>query len=193
MAVSEERYLYEHRMPEAELIRQAQEALEEAGIGNAMHTRLLHAVCKEVMESVDPLFAQLLPTVLPTNNRAWLKAYSLVLEYLAQHELELTVDTFATELDATRFPTQIPSDSGVSFSQLVSSIQERVPFRERVRLARPVRKQKKLSLKQSTPQKRKGTPKSKTPTAEPTADVTPTASQDLSDSDVIIDKVTLPQ
>jgi hypothetical protein len=158
-----------------------------------MHARLLNAVGKEVMDSAEPLFAQLIPTVLSTTNRAWLKAYSLVVEYLAQHELELSVETFATELDASHFPTQIPSECNVSFSQLVASAHEKFPFRERVRMARPVGKQKKLSLKQSTPQKRKGTPKSSTPTISKTPTEDTVDAQELGDSDVIIDKVTRPE
>jgi hypothetical protein len=187
MSVDEDRYLYEHRMPESELVEKAREALENAGIGNRTHARLLHSVCPEVMESVNPLFAQLLPIIVPTTNRAWLKAYSLVVDFLTQNELELTLETFETELVVAQFPGQIPSESGLSFGQLVSSIPEPLPFRERVRRARPVRKQKKLTLKQTPPQKRKATSKATSPTG---AKATVLESDD---GDVVIEKIIPPK
>jgi hypothetical protein len=195
-----ERYLYPHRMPESEMITRSREALKAAGVGNHAQAYMLNWVAKEVIESTKPVFAPLHPTMIstahmaPSTIPAWLKAYSLVLEYLEAHELELTVETFATELDASQFRTPIPPESNVSLNQLVNPVPEKLPFTERVRRARPVRKQKRLGLRQVTPQRRRATPRSGSPsTPKPESEPLETAVPESSDSDVLIERVSWPK
>jgi hypothetical protein len=81
------------RISRAELITESREVLNAAGVRNHSRALLLSLASTEVIASGDPQFAQLQPHVVKRDSAAWVRAFALVTQFLAERQLKVTLDT----------------------------------------------------------------------------------------------------
>jgi hypothetical protein len=112
------------RISRAELIAESREVLNAAGARNHSRARLLSLASSDVIASGDPLFAQLQPHVVKRESTAWIRAFALVTQFLAERSLRVTLET--TEVE-NRQPQRAVADSSSSAEVQLSGLLEGAP------------------------------------------------------------------
>jgi hypothetical protein len=78
------------RVSQADLVRESRAILEKAGVGPHCRALYLSGIANEVIASENPAFRQFRPHVLIRKSIAWNRAYAVVFQYFAEHNLQLT-------------------------------------------------------------------------------------------------------
>jgi hypothetical protein len=112
------------RISRAELIAESREVLNAAGVRNHSRALLLSLASGEVIASGDPQFAQLQPHVVKRDSAAWVRAFALVTQFLAERQLKVTLDTADVE---HREGTAAVSDSSSSAEVQLTGLLEGAP------------------------------------------------------------------
>jgi hypothetical protein len=94
------------RISEVDLIRESQQALLTVGVPHHERSRFIAEVATEVVRNPAPIFCQLQPKMVVHTSGAWIRAYQLVLAYLADYELQETEATVKLELTTLEQPLQ---------------------------------------------------------------------------------------
>jgi hypothetical protein len=115
------------RISRAELIAESREVLNGAGVRNHSRARLLSLASSEVIASGDPLFSQLQPHVAKRDSAAWLRAFALVTQFLAERGLKVTLGT--TEVENREPPGAIGDSSSSAEVQLTGLLEAAPPKR----------------------------------------------------------------
>lgn len=92
-----------------ELINESQEVLQNAGVGNHSRAQFLVEVSREVVGSDNPLFCQLQPRIHKHESESWIRAFSLVFQYLTEHNLQSTLSAVEAEFNRGQLPKELTS------------------------------------------------------------------------------------
>jgi hypothetical protein len=122
-------HLRGQRISRNELIQESRDVLKNSGVRYHSRALLLSLATSEVISSEDPAFQQLHPRILERNTTPWVNAYAIVLQYLAEHNLSITLDTAGIE-KGERFPTT--SDSGLTADSRLQELIEAAPPKRKV-------------------------------------------------------------
>lgn len=95
------------RISRQELIIESQEVLQNAGVGNHSRAQFLVEVSREVVGSDNPLFCQLQPKIHSHESESWIRAFSLVFQYLTEHNLQSTLSAVEAEFNQGKLPKEL--------------------------------------------------------------------------------------
>lgn len=95
------------RISRQELILESQEVLQNAGVGNHSRAQFLVEVSREVVGSDNPLFCQLQPKIHSHESESWIRAFSLVFQYLTEHSLQSTLSAVEAEFNQGQLPKEL--------------------------------------------------------------------------------------
>lgn len=163
------------RISKEDLINESQEVLLKSGVGNHSRAQFLSEVCQEAVGSQNPLFSQLQPKIRSHENQSWITAFRLIIQYLVEHELRLTIKSIESEFNQGKLPKELTDYNQVEiddkFEQILRASSPLPPksFQERVEEYMDDVKQHDLESKKSqisNDQKPKASTR-KTPTAKP--------------------------
>jgi hypothetical protein len=149
------------RISRAELIAESREVLNGAGVRNHSRALLLSLASSDVIASGDPLFAQLQPHVVKRDSEAWVRAFGLVTQFLAERGLKVTLDT--ADVEHRQGPHAVSESSSSAEVQLTGlldaappkrSIQEKIAGTDRK--PRTVATPPPAPVEKEEPPKRKG-------------------------------------
>ncbi|KAH0793457.1 hypothetical protein GPJ56_002504 [Histomonas meleagridis] len=114
---------------EQKILKETPKMLESYGVSNQMKAQFIQHIANEVVGSDNPYFFSMQPKIKTRNtNKAWMKAYALVMNYLKENNLILTSQTIDCEFKQTK--TQNPKGSLRDFnssSDQFSDLLEYVP------------------------------------------------------------------
>lgn len=127
------------RISRLELITESQQVLQDAGVGNHSRAQFLVEVSREVVGSDDPLFCQLQPKIHSHESEPWIRAYSLVFQYLTEHNLQSTLSAVEAEFNQGQLPKELTTfKKGEASAHLMKILNyapppRRTTFKERVK------------------------------------------------------------
>lgn len=113
------------RISRSDLIKEARGVLKEAGVGNNSRAKYIRMISEEVVGSDKPIFCQLQPNLKPHESQAWLSAFALVFQYLAENKLVETRHTIETEFGQGEVLEDIGTQNGTADDQLQQLIENR--------------------------------------------------------------------
>lgn len=118
------------RISRPELIRDSRAALIQAGVGNHSRALFVSEISRDVVGSEHPAYAQLQPHIKKRDTEAWERAYVIVNQYLALHNLKITLDTTTIE---TRVPPPKPSLEDSTADEQLGDLLDSAPPKLRVK------------------------------------------------------------
>ncbi|OHT13297.1 hypothetical protein TRFO_16628 [Tritrichomonas foetus] len=125
------------RISREELIAESQEVLLNAGVGNHSRAQFLVEVSQEVVGNDNPLFCQLQSKIHSHESESWIRAFTLVFQYLSEHDLQSTLSAVEVEFGQGELPVELTRRKGESSSVFQSIMRYAPPprattFKERV-------------------------------------------------------------
>jgi hypothetical protein len=155
-------------MTRPELIRASRAALVQVGLGNHSRGSFICEISAEVIGSENPTYAQLQPTVLDRPAEVWKRAYALVYQFLAEHDMAITMRTCTLESAEPTQPTleSYHSTADGQLEELLQAAPEEMPLALRLRSRKTKRPKRvnrpaladrhKIRVKQQNPSLRLG-------------------------------------
>ena len=122
------------RISHADLVAESRETLRQAGVGNHERAMFITELSRAVVGHKSPLLYQIQPRVKFHTQKEWKKAYDLVFAYIAEHNLEKTLETIGIEMGETLQQTtqRLANESGIDFSYVLNGNRVTDTFNERV-------------------------------------------------------------
>ncbi|OHT05815.1 hypothetical protein TRFO_26317 [Tritrichomonas foetus] len=123
------------RISHADLVAESRETLRQAGVGNHERAMFITELSKAVVGNKNPLLYQIQPKMRFHTSKAWKKAYDLVFTFIAENNLEKTLETIGVEMGETLQQTsqRLANESGMSFSYVLNVDRGTDTFDQRVR------------------------------------------------------------
>ena len=118
-----------------ELLERTRETLSEKGVDYVSQAKYVVQIASEVVGFNEPIFSSLQPEIKFRNSPAWQHAYTLILNFLHEHEMEQTLDVIDIELQGQNLPqTDIGEDTETFMANLmkISKQLKRKSFSSRV-------------------------------------------------------------
>lgn len=109
------------RISHAELVAESRETLREAGVGNHERAMFISELSKAVVGNKSPLLYQIQPKVRFRTSKAWKKAYDIIFAYIAENNLEKTLETVGIEMGENLQQTsrRLANEPGANFDYLL--------------------------------------------------------------------------
>lgn len=110
------------RISHAELVAESRETLREAGVGNHERAMFISELSKAVVGNKSPLLYQIQPRVRFHTSKAWKKAYDIIFSYIAENNLEKTLETIGVEMGENLQQTskRVANEPGANFDYILN-------------------------------------------------------------------------
>lgn len=110
------------RISHAELVAESRETLRDAGVGNHERAMFISELSKAVVGNKSPLLYQIQPRVRFRTSKAWKKAYDIIFSYIAENNLEKTLETVGIEMgeNLQQASRRLASEPNANFDYLLN-------------------------------------------------------------------------
>lgn len=120
-----------------EFIRDSRAALIQAGVGNHACARFVCEISQAVIGHLRPVYAQLQPHIEKHEIEGWEHAYAVVVQYLTDHKLHITMQTTGFETNIAAPPSlQDDQSADEQLEGLLESAPGKMPVKERIAKAK---------------------------------------------------------
>ena len=126
---------FQPRIPREQLLELTTQELQEKGVEHNSQAKLMNEIAHEIYTTDEPIFTQLRGRAFVRNTEAWSRVYSLVINFLRENEMNITIETVETELATARtIKHNRAVDHSNAFDEILQVIPSKPkPFKQRVK------------------------------------------------------------